>query len=90
MTVLLASLTIFPMGLSFSFFCTCWVWATGAGALLSNPLLAGALPLQSPRLMGEAAYYAGKGSKLMPPLTKQQELARALMLQQKTQGVPNE
>ena len=63
--------------------------ATGAGALLSNPLLAGALPLQSPRLMGEAAYYAGKGSKLMPPLTKQQELARALMLQQKTQGVPN-
>ena len=38
----------------------------------------------------EAAYYAGKGSKLMPPLTKQQELARALMLQQKTQGVPNE
>jgi hypothetical protein len=64
--------------------------ATGAGALLSNPLLAGALPLQSPRLMGEAAYYAGKGSKLMPPLTKQQELARALMLQQKTQGVPNE
>jgi hypothetical protein len=40
--------------------------------------------------MGEAAYYAGKGSKLMPPLTKQQELARALMLQQKTQGVPNE
>ena len=61
-----------------------------AGAAFSNPALALGLPLQSPRLMGEAAYYAGKGSKLMPPLTKQQELARALMLQQKTQGVPNE
>ena len=62
----------------------------GAALATSNPVLAGALPFQSPRLMGEAAYYAGKGSKLMPPLTKQQELARALMLQQKTQGVPNE
>jgi hypothetical protein len=32
------------------------------GASVANPYLLGLLPFQSPRLMGEAAYYTGKGA----------------------------
>jgi len=54
------------------------------GAALTNPMALPAAALASPRLMGEAAYYTGKASGLMPPNAK--DLARALMLQQTTQG----
>ncbi len=56
------------------------------GAALTNPMAAPAALMASPRLMGEAAYYTGKASGLMPP----KGLAKALMLQQTTQGVTNE
>lgn len=36
-----------------------------AGASISNPALLGLLPFQSPRLMGEAAYYGGKAGGLL-------------------------
>ena len=52
------------------------------GAALTNPMAAPAVLMASPRIMGEAAYYSGKASGLMPP----KGLARALMLQQTTQG----
>jgi hypothetical protein len=54
------------------------------GAALTNPMAAPAALMASPRLMGEASYYTGKASGLMSPNPK--ELARALMLQQTTQG----
>lgn len=60
------------------------------GAALTNPMLAPAALMASPRLMGEAAYYTGKASGLMPPSKNAQDLARALMLKQTTQGVNNE
>jgi hypothetical protein len=55
-----------------------------SGAALTNPMALPAAALASPRLMGEAAYYTGKASGLMPK--NAQDLARALMLQQTTQG----
>jgi hypothetical protein len=36
--------------------------SVNVGAAISNPLYLGLLPFQSPRLMGEAAYYGGKAS----------------------------
>ena len=57
------------------------------GAALTNPMALPAAALASPRLMGEAAYYTGKASGLMPPSKNAQDLARALMLQQTTQGI---
>jgi len=60
------------------------------GAALTNPMALPAAALASPRLMGEAAYGAGKASGLMPPSKNAQALARALLLQQTTQGVNNE
>jgi len=39
--------------------------AATAGASYTNPGLLGLLPFQSPRLMGEAAYYGGKASGLL-------------------------
>jgi hypothetical protein len=56
------------------------------GAALLNPMAVPAALMASPRLMGEAAYYTGKASGLMPPGKNAQDLARALMLQQTTQG----
>jgi hypothetical protein len=56
------------------------------GAALTNPMALPAAALASPRLMGETAYYTGKASGLMPPGKNSQDLARALMLQQTTQG----
>lgn len=41
--------------------------AANVGAGSVNPALLALLPLQSPRLMGEAAYYAGKGVRMMEP-----------------------
>ncbi len=40
------------------------------GALFSNPAYAALLPAMSPRLMGEAAHYAGKGAGYLDKLTK--------------------
>jgi hypothetical protein len=57
-----------------------------SGAALTNPMALPAAALASPRLMGEASYYTGKASGLMPPAKNAQDLARALMLQQTTQG----
>ena len=56
------------------------------GAALTNPMALPAAALASPRLMGEASYYTGKASGLMPSSKKAQDLAKALMLQQTTQG----
>jgi hypothetical protein len=61
--------------------------ASGAGLgglgyyAFQNPVLAGAisaaaLPLKTPRALGEAAYYAGKGSKLAPVVAASGELSQ--------------
>ena len=39
--------------------------ATMVGGVGLNPALLAALPMQSPRLVGEAAYYGGKGSAML-------------------------
>lgn len=57
-----------------------------SGAAYANPALVPAALMASPRLMGEAAYYTGKASGLMPPAKNAQDLAKALLLKQTTQG----
>jgi hypothetical protein len=70
--------------------------ATGGGAIAaSNPWLLATLPLQSPRLMGEASILAGKASRPVINLAnsgtpEQRKMAKLLIMRAAQQGASNE
>jgi len=68
---------------------------TGAGAYAIDPMLLATLPLQSPRLMGEATILAGKASRPVINLAnsgtpEQRRIAKLLMMKAAEQGAINE
>jgi hypothetical protein len=70
--------------------------ATGGGAIAaSNPWLLATLPLQSPRVMGEATILAGKAARPLSNFAnsftdEQQRMAKLLMMRAAQQGASNE